>query len=730
MRKAANLPSSRIEKRIGLLCAVGCALVLLTARVHSQNASGLPQIGPTDIAGVVTSSKGPEAGVWVIAETKLLPTKFRKIVVTDDAGRYMLPDLPKVAYNVWVRGYGLVDSKPVEGTPGKVLNLTAVVAPDARSAAQVYPANYWYSLIQVPPKSEFPGTGPQGNGIEPTMKYQEQWVDQMKEGCQLCHQLGDQATRELPFFHDGFKSSTGAWTRRIESGQRGPIMVETISRFGAQRALAMYADWTDRIAHGEVPPQPPRPQGIERNLVLTMWEWAGPTGYVHDEVSTDKRNPTLNANGPVYGAMYGKDGISILNLAENDATMVHVPTRDQNVPSDFSPTMLQPSPVWGKDIVFDNPAGVHNPMMDQKGRIWVTSRIRKDEDEPAFCKKGSNNPYAKLYPLERSGRQLSFYDPKTRRMTQIDTCFTTHHLQFAEDKDNTLFVDSSTNGVGWVDTRVFDETGNAEKAQGWCPPVIDTNGDGKIGPFVGPNDPLDPTKDKRIGGSAYNLIPSSDGSVWYTLPGVPGAIVRLDRGNNPPYTCKSEIYEPPFNNAKAPGKMGYSPRGIDVDRQGVVWTALSGSSHLASFDRRKCKILNGPTATGQQCPEGWTLYPVPGPQMKGVTDEGSSDFHYGNWVDQHNTLGLGNDIPIANGTSSDSLLVLLPGGRWVILRVPYPMGFYTRGLDGRIDDPNGGWKGRGLWADYGTTTDWHIEGGKGTQSSIVHFQLRPDPLAR
>ena len=206
MRKAANLPSSRIEKRIGLLCAVGCALVLLTARVHSQNASGLPQIGPTDIAGVVTSSKGPEAGVWVIAETKLLPTKFRKIVVTDDAGRYMLPDLPKVAYNVWVRGYGLVDSKPVEGTPGKVLNLTAVVAPDARSAAQVYPANYWYSLIQVPPKSEFPGTGPQGNGIEPTMKYQEQWVDQMKEGCQLCHQLGDQATRELPFFHDGFTS--------------------------------------------------------------------------------------------------------------------------------------------------------------------------------------------------------------------------------------------------------------------------------------------------------------------------------------------------------------------------------------------------------------------------------------------------------------------------------------------------------------------------------------------
>ena len=414
-----------------------------------------------------------------------------------------------------------------------------------------------------------------------------------------------------------------------------------------------------------------------------------------------------------------------------------MPTRDKNVLCGFLPNNAPNRHRFGATTLSGTiPRACTIRSWTKRGRIWVTSRIRKDEDEPAFCKKGSNNPYAKLYPLERSGRQLSFYDPKTRENNANRHVL--YHAPLAvwsgKTRDNTLFVDSrniTMRLAQWLDTRVFDETGNAEKAQVWCPPVIDTNGDGKIGPFVGPNDPVDPTKDKRIGGSAYNLIPSSDGSVWYTLPGVPGAIVRLDRGNNPPYTCKSEVYEPPFNNAKAPGKMGYSPRGIDVDRQGVVWTALSGSSHLASFDRRKCKgPLNGPTATGQQCPEGWTLYPVPGPQMKGVTDEGSADFHYGNWVDQHNTLGLGNDIPIANGTSSDSLLVLLPGGKWVILRVPYPMGFYTRGLDGRIDDPNGGWKGRGLWADYGTTTDWHIEGGKGTQSSIVHFQLRSDPLAK
>jgi hypothetical protein len=68
-------------------------------------------IGSTDLGGVVTSPSGPQAGVWVIAETTDLPTKFAKMVVTDDLGRYVIPELPKATYNVWVRGYGLVDSR-------------------------------------------------------------------------------------------------------------------------------------------------------------------------------------------------------------------------------------------------------------------------------------------------------------------------------------------------------------------------------------------------------------------------------------------------------------------------------------------------------------------------------------------------------------------------------------------------------------------------------------------
>src|SRR5256884_617720 len=116
------------------------------------------------IGGVVTGPSGPEAGVWVIAETSELATKFVKIVVTDDQGRYLLPDLPKATYRVWVRGYGLVDSPALRAAPGRTLNLTAVVAPDARAAAQYYPAGYWFSLIHVPAQSEVGPAGADGNG--------------------------------------------------------------------------------------------------------------------------------------------------------------------------------------------------------------------------------------------------------------------------------------------------------------------------------------------------------------------------------------------------------------------------------------------------------------------------------------------------------------------------------------------------------------------------------------
>jgi hypothetical protein len=115
--------------------------------------------------------------------------------------------------------------------------------------------------------------------------------------------------------------------------------------------------------------------------------------------------------------------------------------------------------------------------------------------------------------------------------------------------------------------------------------------------------------------------------------------------------------------------------------------------------------------------------------MKGVSFNANADFHYYNWVDQFNTLGLGENVPIANGTGSDSLHALVrETGEVITMRVPYPLGFYTRGLDGRIDNPRTGWKGRGVWASY-DSFNWHNEGGKGTTGAMVRFQLRPNPLA-
>lgn len=720
-----------------LVALAGCLIVLFSSHVLRTNAeanASAVTVGNTDIGGVVSSFKGAEAGVWVIAETKDFPTKFVKIVVTDDQGRYLIPDLPKANYKIWVRGYGLVDSSPVQSAPGKNLNLTAKMAPDPRAAAQYYPASYWYSLLKLPSKGDFPGTGPSGNGISPNFKSQWEWIEWVKtDGCEVCHQIGDKATRELPANLGHFDSSVLAWSRRISSAQVGSQMNSAMQRAGRERGLAMFADWTDRVAAGEYPKEaPPRPQGIERNIVITEWDWGSPKEYFHDEIATDRRNPTLNANGPIYGVHeVSTDFITVLDPVRSSMTEVPVPVRDPKTPYAAPQEISEPSPYWGDEPIWNSKANVHSLMMDSKGRIWTAASIRGPETPP-FCKQGSAS--AAAFPLEQNARQATMYDPETRKFTTVDLCFGTQHLMFAEDANNTLwFSNPGGDVVGWLNTKILDETHNEQKSQGWTALVLDTNGNGKRDAYVEPDKPVDPTKDKRIKAGFYGVNPSPvDNSVWGSVLGYPGGIARLSPGSNPPSTALTEYYEPPLKDPKNPksGYQGFSPRGMDIDRNGVVWTVLA-SGHFASFDRRKCRgPLNGPTATGQQCPEGWTLYPVPGPTFAG-TDSFPVDSNYYDWVDQFDTFGLGKNVPIATGNGSDALLALPPGSKnFVILRVPYPMGFYAKSMDGRIDDAKLGWKGKGLWSTYATRAPQHIEGGKGTTSKVVKFQLRPDPLAR
>src|SRR3989442_628595 len=485
------------------VAAVAIAVVWAGSAVTlsaQQATSGAVPIDADDIGGGVTGANGPEAGVWVIAETTELPTKYAKMVVTDGQGRYVIPDLPTANYSVWVRGYGLVDSPRVRAKPGQQVNLTAVPAPNGGAAAHYYPALYWYTMMKIPPAKDFGGTTDIPKNIT-----QETWRHRMNNtDCIGCHQLGQESTRTIPAALGEFKSGAEAWGRRIASGQTGEFMMNRVAVQLGGVPFKYFGEWTDRVAKGELPKhKPPRPQGIERNIVVTSWEWATEKHFVHDLISSDRRHPTVNAYGPLYG---------------------------------------------------------------------------------------SN---------EHSCDNMPMLDPSTMKYGFIDTCFGTHHPQFGYDADDTLWLSGSGPVAGWVNTKVWDETGDAAKAQGWAPWVLDSNGNGKVDEWTEPDKPAEAGKGMRISGSGpYAVMPHpTDGSVWYTFNvfvGRPG-FVRFD-----PKTKLSEFCAVP--------KEGLGVRGGDIDKDGVLWGSGSNGS-LISFDRRKCKApLNGPQATGDHCPEGFALH--------------------------------------------------------------------------------------------------------------------------
>ncbi len=698
--------ASSIFRRI-LGSAVPCA-VLLVCMGGMRPACGDALLGANEIRGTVASARGAEAGVWVIAETHEFQTRFAKIVVTDEAGRYLIPDLPKARYSVWVRGYGLADSAKMEATPGRSLDLTVRVARDAASAAQSYPAAYWYAMMRIPEDAEVATLSGGRNGYL-------MWMKNM--GCVGCHQLGNLATRTIPKALGAFKSSQDAWLRRLQSGQAGVQMINIVQGALAGIPIHYLADWTDRIAAGEIPAlPPPRPSGIERNLVATVRDWSDGKAYLHDLSGTDRRDPTVNGGGLLYGAPeLSTDNFPVLDPRHNSATTFKAAVRDADTPTTHDTPVLAASPYWGEERIWDSRAVAHNPMLDRSGRVWYTARIRA-ADNPAFCKQGSTHPSAQAFPIDASDRQLALYEPKSAKYVPVDTCFSTHHLQFAEDANDTLWTSGGREVVGWLDTKKYLATGDAAASQGWAPLVLDTNGNGKLDPWVEPGQPLDPNSDQRLAVSFYAVMPNpADGSIWGSVAfRYPGAVVRFD-----PQTRLSEIY-----NVPAPG---FGVRGADIDRNGVVWVSLA-SGHLGEFDRRKCKgPLSGPTATGDHCPEGWSFHRLPGPGFVNVPQMSVESSYY-TWVDQRNTLGLGANVPIATANLFDGVHALVDG-RFVTLRIPYPLGFYAKGLEGRIDEAGKGWKGRGIWVTSGDRTPWHKEGGQGSKPLVVHFQMRPSPLA-
>ncbi len=694
---------------------VSCA----TPEVNAQTS---PAIDGDDIGGVVSGPNGPEAGVWVIAETRDLGVRYIKIVATDDQGRYVIPDLPKANYDVWVRGYGLVDSDKMKSAPGKIVNHTAKIAPTESAAAHYYPAIYWYSMLKIPGKDQFGG-----KSDIPEKLTQNRWLNAMKNnGCVGCHQLGQLSTRTIPKFHLGDGDHEEAWVKRIQSGQAGPSMVNLIAGQFNGVPIKYFADWTQRVAKGELPhTKPQRPQGVERNIVVTLRDWMNEKQYLHDLIASDRRYPTVNANGPLYGSPeYSSDNIPLLDPGKNTVKYLRL-TTTPDTPEALGPghaadkKPLGPSAYWGEEKIWDTKANNHNSMLDRKGRVWMAA-TGHPQANPDFCKKGSDHPSAKVMPQAKTNRRVTMYDPATGKYTAFQTCFQTHHLQFGYDANETLWTSGGRAVLGWINTKLLDETGDIKKAQGWTPFVLDTNGNGKRDEFAGPKDKLDPAKDKQIAVNIYAVMPHpTDGSVWGTYRSFPGAVVRVNPGSDPSNTALAEIYNVPM--------PGFGPRGGDIDKNGVVWVSLA-SGHLGSFDRSKCKgPLNGPKATGNHCPEGWNFYKYPGPGFQGIGDNSAESSYY-TWVDQHNTFGLGDNIPMSTGNLNDGLIALNKDGKMVVLRVPYPLGYYAKGFDGRIDDPKAGWKGRGLWTTNGDRTPWLIEGGKGSKPLAAHFQLRNSPL--
>ena len=481
------------------LAALRASLISIIFSMLSTSAVA----GEDDISGRVTSVDGGEAGVWVIAETDDQKTTYRKIVVTDSEGLYLVPDLPDAEYKVWTRGYGLLDTGKRTARPGdEQIDLRAELAQTPREAATIYPGNYWLSMLNIPPESEFPmggGTGvmsAESNtvlSIEGNVVENQAWyISRLKDGCQLCHQLGNKATREMPpEMRDMHDSTKEAWAVRTTKGTSGGYMQLELYSMGREQTLDMMADWSDRISAGEVPVAPPRPSGVEQNLVITQRAWAQKSIFVHDNVSTDKRNPTLNADGPVYGTAQLAGMLAVMDPKTNETREILIPRREP----------LEEPWEYG---TFSNP---HNPMMDHKNRVWLTSTVRPEEN-PDWCM-DSDHPSVKRFPLKTSGRQASYYDADKDKMVTFDTCFATHHLQFG--KDDTLYFSGDFNVVGWIDTAAFDKTGDEKETQGWCPIVLDTNGDGKLSEYTEPYQPQQAGKDTRIRGFAYGIIPDPEG---------------------------------------------------------------------------------------------------------------------------------------------------------------------------------------------------------------------------
>ena len=288
---------------------------------------------------------------------------------------------------------------------------------------------------------------------------------------------------------------------------------------------------------------------------------------------------------------------------KNVATTFKAPVRDPSMPLSLGPghaaalDALQPSPYWGSERIWDTRVNNHNSMFGRDGRLWLAASVR-GADNPAFCKAGSDHPSAKAFPMDRAVRHIAVLDPKTKKYTFVDTCFSTHHPQFGYDANDTLWTSGGGPVVGWLNTKMFDETGDAAKSQGWTALVLDTNGNGKRDAYVEPDQPADPTKDKRINSPFYAVMPSPvDGSIWGATLGVPGAVVQArawHRIRRRPRSPRSTTCRCPASARAAPTSTARASCGCRS--AAATWAASIAASARGRSTGRRPPAITAPRA--------------------------------------------------------------------------------------------------------------------------------------
>ena len=582
-----------------LMVLVNTSPVPLSAQPTADPAM---RVSENELGGVVAGPNGPEAGVWVIAETTELPTKFAKIVVTDERGRYLIPELPKAKYSVWVRGFGLVNSPKVEAAPGRILDLAAAAAPNEKAAAQYYPAMYWYSLLNVPQKSEFP---------MPKIKSQGEWLNIIKTGaCNSCHALGTPGMRTILPELGEFKTSVEAWKRRLMSGQRADRSWSATSRGSTPtRALAMFADWTDRIAAGELPfAKPARPQGVERNVVVTLWDWASPPAYL---ARRGRDRPAQSARQRQWQDLRlarGQHGLSAgPRSGTHTASEMKHPVRDPNTPSSKG-TRWRRRPTGAPSR-----SGTARPSTttrcSTRRACLVHARVSARPPTRTTASKARMHPSAKLFPIDSERPQFVDVRSGDRQIHADPTCFPTHHLNFASDADRRCGpAPASARACSAGSTAKCTRrpaTRRSRKAglRSCSTPTATAGamlcrarpaarpGEGQAGRSEHLQRRRQPGR--RLGlGNGAGLSRRSFGSSPEPIRPIP----RSRNSTSPP-----------------------APRASVRAAPTSIATAFSGcrsrADISASFDRRKCKVLNGPTATGKHCPGSWTLHPASRPAI-------------------------------------------------------------------------------------------------------------------